>query len=207
VRGIKSDKILKDTKIVALCSAPRKGDAKKARDQNIDAYMSKPVTKDTLINIITTALGDARSNGPIATRHMACELSCKGIRILLAEDNPVNTKLMNIHLSNMGCIFDTVSDGQAACDALKKNHYDVVLMDVHMPVMNGIDATHIIRKEINDQVPIIALTAAAMQKEKAKCYEAGMDDIVLKPVNLEELKEKLYAWAHLKERAMESGAP
>ena len=204
VRGIKGDNILKHAKIVALCYEPRKGDAQKARDQNIDAYIAKPITKETLINVIATALGDARPNGPIATRHMAGELSCKGIRILLAEDNPVNVKLMKIILRKMGCIFDTVPDGQAACNALKKSKYDVVLMDVHMPVMNGLDATNIIRKEINNQVPIIALTAAAMQEEKSKCYESGMDDIVLKPVNVEQLKEKLHAWGKLKERAVES---
>ena len=206
VEGIKDDKILKHAKIVALCSEPRKGDAQKARDQKIDAYISKPFTKDTLINVIATALGDARPGGPIATQHMAGELSCKGIRILLAEDNPVNVKLMKILLRNLGCTFDTVPDGQAACNALKKNIYDVVLMDVHMPVMNGLDATNTIRKEINNQVPIIALTAAAMQEEKAKCYEMGMDDIVLKPVKVEVLKEKLSKWGKLKNRAIESGS-
>jgi signal transduction histidine kinase/DNA-binding response OmpR family regulator len=204
VEGIKSDKILKDAKIVALCAKPQKGDAQKARDNEIDAYIPKPFTNDTLINVIATALGDARPGGPIATRHMAGELSCKGIRILLAEDNPVNVKLMKILLRNLGCTFDTVPDGQAACNALKKNSYDVVLMDVHMPVMNGLDATDAIRNEIKNQVPIIALTAAAMQEEKAKCFEVGMNDIVLKPVNIKELKEKIYKWGKLDNKAIES---
>jgi signal transduction histidine kinase/CheY-like chemotaxis protein len=204
VTTIKDNKLLKHAKIAVLCAEPRKGDAQKARDKGIDAYISKPVTKDTLISVIATALGDARSDGPIATRHMADELSCKGIHILLAEDNPVNVKLMEILLRNFGCTFETVTDGEAACRALKKNTYDVVLMDVHMPNMNGIDATYTIRKEINHQVPIIALTAAAMQEEKAKCFESGMDDIVLKPVNVKELKEKLYTWSKRKERAVAS---
>ncbi len=185
---------LKSAKIIALCSNPKKGDAQKARDKDIDAYLPKPFTKDTLVNVMTTVLGDARTDGPITTRHMAQELSCKGIRILLAEDNPVNIKLMEIILRNLGCTFDTVTDGQKACDALKKKDYDVVLMDVHMPVMNGLDATMLIRQEINPEVPIIALTAAAMQEEKAKCFASGMDDIVLKPIKVDELKQKLHGW-------------
>ena len=72
-------------------------------------------------------------------------------------------------------------------------------MDVFMPVMNGLDATKNIRAETNHQVPIIALTAAAMREEQAKCYASGMDDILLKPINVNELKEKLYTWGKLKE--------
>jgi signal transduction histidine kinase/CheY-like chemotaxis protein len=204
VKPIKDNKLLKHATIVVLCAEPRKGDAQKAQEKDIDAYISKPVTKNTLISVIATALGDVRSNGQITTRHVADELSCKGIHILLAEDNPVNVKLMQILLRNLGCTFDMVPDGEAACRALKKKDYDVVLMDVHMPNMNGIDATHVIRKEIDNQVPIVALTAAAMQEEKARCFESGMDDIVLKPVNVIELKEKLYAWGKCKERAIES---
>lgn len=196
VRDIRAAKTRKHAKIVALCAAPQKGDAQSARDNNIDAYLPKPVTKDTLVNVIATTLGDTRIGGPITTRHMADELSCKGIHILLAEDNPINVKLMKILLTNLGCTFDTVPDGQAACNALKKNDYDVVLMDVFMPVMNGLDATKNIRAEINTQVPIIALTAAALQEEQARCYESGMDDILLKPINVKELKEKLRAWGN-----------
>ena len=141
-----------------------------------------------------------KSGGPITTQLKACELSCQGIRLLLAEDNPVNVKLMEILLKKMGCAFDTVSDGQSACDAVKSNDYDVVLMDVHMPVMNGLDATKSIREQINSQIPIIALTAAAMQEEKEQCYASGMNAILLKPVNVEELKEKLHAWGKTQER-------
>jgi two-component system sensor histidine kinase/response regulator len=194
VGEIKGVETRKQAKIILLCADPQKGDAQGARDNKIDAYIPKPIVKDPLVDVIATALGDSRPVGPIATRHMANELSCKGIRILLAEDNPVNVKLMEILLKNLGCTFDTVPDGQAACAALKKNDYDVVLMDVFMPVMNGLDATKTIREKINHQVPIIALTAAALQEEQAKCFASGMDDILLKPINVSELKEKLRVW-------------
>ena len=205
--GIKDDKTWKHVKIIVTCSEPRKGDVLNIKDKNIDAYASKPIKKDTLVNIITTVLGDARTNGSIITQHLAHELSCKGIHVLLAEDNPVNTKLMKILLKNLGCRFEAVPNGQAACQALEKNHYDVVLMDVQMPVMNGLDATKIIREEMNNQVPIIALTAAALQEEKQKCYQSGMDDILLKPVNVEELKDKLYLWGKLKGSPLEPKSP
>ena len=198
VREIKAFEIWKQAKIVAICSEPQKGDMNSARDKHIDAYIPKPIIKDTLVDVIATTLGDMRSNGPIATRHMAQELSCKGIRILLAEDNPVNVKLMEIILKNLGCIFDIAPNGQAACDALKKNNYDVVLMDVQMPVMNGLDATKTIREKMNNQVPVIALTAGALQEDKRKCYESGMNDILLKPINVEKLKEKLREWVSSK---------
>jgi two-component system sensor histidine kinase/response regulator len=204
VSDIKDTTPWKHAKIVALCSEPQKGDVRFARDKQIDAYVPKPILKDTLVDVIATALGDARPDGPIATRHLAQELSCKGMRILLAEDNPVNVKLMKILLTNLECTFDIVSDGQAACDALKRNRYDLVLMDVQMPVLNGLDATKIIREEMNIQVPIIALTAAALQEEKKKCYRSGMDDILLKPIKIEELKEKLRTWGKFKGWAIES---
>jgi signal transduction histidine kinase/CheY-like chemotaxis protein len=207
VTGIKDDKTWKHVKIIVTCSEPQKGDVLNIKDKNIDAYASKPIKKDTLVNIIATVLGDARNNGPIITQHLAHELSCKGIRVLFAEDNPVNTKLMKILLKNLGCRFEAVPNGQAACRALEKNHYDVVLMDVQMPIMNGLDATKSIREEMKNQIPIIALTAAALQEEKQKCYQSGMDDILLKPVNVEELKDKLYLWGKLKGNPLETKSP
>jgi signal transduction histidine kinase/DNA-binding response OmpR family regulator len=201
VREIKSAKTREQIKIVAVCSEPQKGDGSKARDINIDAYVPMPVMTDTLVNVIATTLGDARSGGPVATRHMAQELSCKGMHILLAEDNPVNVRLMKILLSKLGCTFDTVSDGQAACSAFSENKYDIVLMDVQMPVMSGLDATKNIKEKMNSRVPIIALTAGALQEEKQKCYDAGMDDILLKPINIEELREKLQEWRKFSEKA------
>jgi two-component system, sensor histidine kinase and response regulator len=194
VRAIKNVNTWGEVKIVAVCSEPQKGDGAIAGDINIDAYVPKPVAKDTLVNVIATSLGDTRPGGSVATRHMAQELSCKGMHILLAEDNPVNVRLMKILLSKLGCTFDAVADGQAACNAFKGNKYDIVLMDVQMPVMSGLDATRIIKEEMNTQVPVIALTAGALQEEKQKCYEAGMDDIILKPINPEELREKLLKW-------------
>ena len=170
------------------------------RVKDNDVNPTKPITIEPFVNAQAEILDGNGSGGPAATRYRACELSCEGMRVLVAEDNPVNIKLMEILLGKMGCAFDTVSDGQAACDAVKSNDYDVVLMDVHMPVMNGLDATKSIREQASSQIPIIALTAAAMQEEKAQCYASGMNDILLKPVNVEELKEKLHAWGKPKER-------
>ena len=153
---------------------------------------TQPISQKALSEKAALTIDDDSQSPQLA--HAIC--SDIEIRILLAEDNPMNVILMEKILTNLGYAFDIVPDGQAACKALKRDDYDVVIMDVDMPVMNGLDATKKIREEINSQVPIIALTGIALQEEKAKCYESGMDDILLKPVNVEELKEKLQAWGN-----------
>jgi signal transduction histidine kinase/CheY-like chemotaxis protein len=196
MRTIKNDKTLKHAKIVAVSSGLQNAEMLDAHIKNIDAYVSKPVKKESLINVLATALDGAQSCGPTAALHSKRESSCKGIRVLLAEDNPINSKLMQHILTILGCRFDIVLDGKAACKALKKKQYDVVLMDVQMPVMNGLDASRIIREDMNNPVPIIALTAAAFHEDKEKCYQSGMDDILLKPINVEDLRDKLHVWAN-----------
>lgn len=166
--------------------------------QGIVHQQIQPISQNALLEkptqIIDKDSASRQTDGPMSTRPKAHEISCKGIHILVAEDDPINVKLMKNLLSKLGSIFDIVPNGQAACNALKRNHYDVVLMDMQMPVMNGLDATKNIRKEINHHVPIIALTAAVMKADKEKCYQSGMNDILLKPINVEDLKAKLQAW-------------
>ncbi len=167
--------------------------------ESIVQQQTQPIAPNSLMEEAALIVDDERGN-----RHLTHDLSCKGIRVLLAEDNSINVRLMEIILRNLGCAFETVPDGQAVCNALRRNDYDVVLMDVHMPVMNGLDATKYIREELNHRIPIIALTAAALEEEKAKCYESGMNDILLKPINVDKLKEKLATWRKLKGTMIES---
>jgi CheY-like chemotaxis protein len=187
---------LKHAKIIAASSGPQNAEMLDVHTKNIDAYVSKPIKKESLINVLATVLEGVQSCGSTDALHSKRESSCKGIRVLLAEDNPINSKLMQHILTILGCRFDIVLDGKAACKALKKKQYDVVLMDVQMPVMNGLDASRIIREDMNNPVPIIALTAAAFHEDKEKCYQSGMDDILLKPINVEDLRDKLHVWAN-----------
>jgi len=120
------------------------------------------------------------------------------IRILVVEDNPVNQKVAQAMLRKMGLRADVVADGQEAVNALQMIPYDLVLMDCQMPEMDGFEATRVIRQEgskaLNPHIPIIAMTAATMQGDKEKCIQAGMNDFIAKPVQINELAHMLARW-------------
>jgi CheY-like chemotaxis protein len=120
-----------------------------------------------------------------------------GLRVLLAEDNPVNQKVARRLLEKWGCQVDCVTDGGEAVAAWANTTFDAVLMDVQMPVMDGYEATAEIRRREQGRglrVPIIAMTAHAMAGDEQRCLDVGMDDYVAKPVNPEVLREKLLKW-------------
>ena len=120
------------------------------------------------------------------------------IRILVAEDNPVNKNVAQAMLRMMGLRAEVVADGQEAVNALQMIPYDLVLMDCQMPVMDGFKATRCIRNEasgvINPGIPIIAMTASTMQSDRDLCIQAGMSDFIAKPVQKRELAEVLARW-------------
>ena len=120
------------------------------------------------------------------------------IRILVVEDNPVNQKVAQAMLRKVGLRADVVADGQEAVNALQMIPYDLVLMDCQMPEMDGFEATRCIRlegsKALNPGIPIIAMTALAMQCDREKCIQAGMSDFIAKPVQRRELAEMLARW-------------
>ena len=115
--------------------------------------------------------------------------ACVQLRILLVEDNPANQKLANYILQDRGHVVEIAGDGQEAICLTEKNRYDVILMDVQMPGMNGLEATAVIRKRKDDgrRVPIIAMTAHAMKGDREQCLAAGMDGYLSKPVNAQEM--------------------
>jgi signal transduction histidine kinase/CheY-like chemotaxis protein len=196
-RNVREDERLKNIMMISISTDIRPGAAKKAQDAGFDAYLPKPVMKGDFIRIMQTTWGDKRRDKEgrqIVTRHLAEELACKGFRILLVEDNAVNQKLLQIVLKNLGCETDLASNGLIAVEKVRANRYDLVFMDLQMPVMGGCDATRIIRSEIDKTVPIIALTAAVMKEDEVASLAAGMNDYVTKPVELHKLKEKIMQW-------------
>jgi len=145
----------------------------------------------------------ARIEGEVAMEYSAGEPEISGngyckMRILVAEDNPVNQKVAQAMLKKMGLRTDVVANGQEAINALQVIPYDLVLMDCQMPEMDGFEATRVIRQEgskaLNPRIPIIAMTAATMQGDREKCIQAGMNDFIAKPVQKRELSEMLARW-------------
>ncbi len=197
---IKDNPRFKGIKLVAVSSDARPGSAREAKDSGFDAFIAKPVTERGFINVIKTVLGDKRAQGQIVTTHMAEELAEEKVKVLVADDNLVNQKLVKILLQKIGCEAEIVSNGEEAVEKAMENEYDVCLMDMHMPVMNGIEATRKIRKKGNAALPIIALTAAALKEGKEQCLRAGMNDFITQPVQLNKLKQKIMEWTVIKQR-------
>ena len=125
------------------------------------------------------------------------------IRILLAEDNAINALLTRTLLEADGCYVDVVEDGSLAVDAMRVNKYDMILMDMRMPNMDGLESTRKIRSLSNDAkaIPIVALTANAFDDDRNACFDAGMNDFMTKPVSAEELQQMVQTWTKKSEVA------
>jgi CheY-like chemotaxis protein len=120
------------------------------------------------------------------------ESDTRDMKILLAEDNPVNQKVALLMLKRMGYAADVVANGQEVLQAVKRQSYDVVLMDVQMPEMDGLEATRaVLDMKLNKRPKILAMTAYALEGDKERCLRAGMDGYISKPVKLEELRNAL----------------
>jgi two-component system sensor histidine kinase/response regulator len=193
IEKMRKDERLKHLKVIAATSDAVPGQSMRAKIKGFDAYLAKPIIRKELINVIRTVFGDKRKEErDIITRHLAQEVFFKGLKVLVVEDNPINMKLMETLLKKYGLIIDKAENGKEAVEKLKVNSsYNVVFMDLQMPVMNGIEATEIIRNDISKEIPIIALTAAVMQEERQNALAAGMNDFIEKPIKVERLKEVL----------------
>lgn len=192
IEKIRVNKRYAGIKIITLSSEAYPGQANKARAKGADGYLSKPFNNPELVKVITTVFGDRREKGQIVTRHMANELDCKGIKVLVVEDNKPNQMLMQEYSKELGCESEFTENGQQAIEKLKKgNIYNLILMDLHMPVMGGIEAAKIIRKEVNKDIPIIALTAAVLKEDHENAEAAGMNDFLTKPIDIDDLKKKI----------------
>jgi len=159
----------------------------------VAGYLTKPVKHSQLLHEISVALGDRDAVKSRFVRAEAPVLDSepeRSLRILLAEDNPVNQKLMILMLKKIGHSVVPVSNGRKAVDAATTEEFDLILMDVQMPEMDGFEATAMIRghqKITGTFTPIVALTAHALKGDREKCISAGMDDYITKPIQSREL--------------------
>jgi signal transduction histidine kinase/DNA-binding response OmpR family regulator len=181
-------------RIVLLTSSAQQGDARLGREAGIDGYLAKPIRRDDLDQVIQLVLAGEDRPKELVTRHVARERRPdQGLRILLAEDNPVNQKVAKLTLERLGYRVDIAADGEQAVHAVELHDYDAVLMDCQMPVLDGFDATRRIRaaEPPGHRLPIIALTSSATAADRQQCLDAGMDDHVAKPLTPDALQEVL----------------
>jgi len=178
-----------ETPLIMLSSAGLKGDAQRSREVGFDAYLSKPFTRQELIQVISRVFrGSSTRPAELVTRHAIMDEQMS-LDVLLVEDNVVNQKLAIALLNRWGHRVTVANDGQLALEALAQHRFDLVLMDMIMPVMDGLEATRIFRaSEAGPRTPIIAMTANAMLGDRADCMAAGMDDYISKPIETTELQ-------------------
>jgi len=184
--------------IMMLTSAGHRGDAARCQELGIAAYLLKPIRQSELREAIARVLGARDQNGavPLITRYSLGDAfePMAVLRVLVAEDNAVNQRLATRLLEKRGHRVTVSGNGREAVEALANQTFDLVLMDVQMPEMDGFEATAAIReneKHNGTHIPIIALTAHAMKGDKERCLAAGMDGYLTKPIRSQELDEIL----------------
>jgi two-component system, sensor histidine kinase and response regulator len=176
-------------KIIMLSSMGQRGDSARCKEAGISGYLPKPIKQSDLLDAIMMTMGRHTEEGPaVITRHTVYEAREK-LNILLAEDNLINQTLAIKLLETRGHRVALASNGQEAVEAIQKEVFDLILMDIQMPEMDGFEATKAIRamEGAASRIPIIAMTAHALKGDREKCLEAGMDEYVSKPINPEAL--------------------
>ena len=182
-------------RVVLLSSGGRKGDAARCRALGIRGFLTKPATPAELRELVTRVLGDVRTpafGSALITRHSMQEQP-RPLHVLLVEDNPVNQAVVKGMLASLGHDVTIAGDGEAALAATREGTFDLILMDLQMPRLDGMEATRRLRARDagRPRVPVIALTANAMASAREECLAAGMDDHLAKPVRLAQLRAAL----------------
>lgn len=207
--AIKSDKDIAGVRLVLLPSFGKRGHGESARQAGIAAYLQKPVRQSQLYDCLVAVMAQSPDDNPgtssrLVTRHSLRETETmhntppefSSLRVLVAEDNPVNRKVALSQLRNLGYRADAAANGREVIKALEKSDYDIIFMDCQMPEMDGFEATAEIRLRQGTarRTTIIAMTANALEGDREKCLAAGMDDYISKPVKADILRETLERW-------------
>ena len=202
--AVKNNPRLRKTYLVTLMSQGIHSDDGKGKETGGDVFLNKPIDQSSLYNVLQRHLtGITENESEQVAANTGFSLQHYNVRVLVVEDNTINQLVAYSMLEELGIQPDMVANGQEALRALETLHYDLVFMDCQMPVMDGYDATRSIRDpgfrlhgkgEGDCFIPIIAMTANAMQGDREKCIAAGMDDFVSKPVQTDKLKNVLLKW-------------
>jgi PAS domain S-box-containing protein len=213
-RAIKADETLTQTRLVLMTSLGQRGDARQMEEVGFSAYLVKPARQSDLFDSLSTVLARgtiSRAAPRIVTRHAVREMRRGSVQILLAEDNVTNQQVALGILRKLGLWADVAADGAEAISRLESHRYDLVLMDVQMPKMDGFEVTRQIRDlksaVLRHDVPIIAMTAHAMQGDRERCLNAGMDDYVTKPISPQALADAIDRWLPREESGPSTHSP
>jgi CheY-like chemotaxis protein len=207
-RIIKNDSDLKETRLMMLTSRGLRGDSSLMREIGFDAYLIKPIRRSQLFDCLLAVLcrkivPKEPRKPPLVTQHTPGGEKKRKTRILVAEDNDINLRLAIRMLEKSGYRADGVENGAKAIRALETTRYDLVLMDVQMPEMDGLQAVRIIRDSasnvLDHQVPVIALTANALVGDRERFLKAGMSAYLSKPVRLSDIQEALSQFLQIQE--------
>jgi len=201
--GIEVSKIIrKDLEltvpIVMMTAFGRETEKIMAKQEGINAFLNKPIAQSTLFNAIMDvfgkkAYGKERIKKQITTQASIYKKRLKGVRILVAEDNLTNQEIAKAILEDAGIVVEIANNGEEAVEAVKKGHFDAVLMDIQMPEMDGYEATKAIRQDPEiKSIPIIAMTAHAMKGDEEMCLNSGMDAYLSKPIRQDRLFSILF---------------
>jgi len=191
---------LRDVPVILLTSMGSLGDGRRCREAGIQGYLAKPVGQEELREAVAAVMGQSaagaeKESWSLVSRHSLAEERIGGeLQILVVEDYPTIQEILLMHLRCAGCEVDLAENGEEAVEAFRRKHYDLILMDIQMPVMDGYEATRAIRQLEKDRqgtaaagekpsrVSIIAITARAAKEDEERCYAAGMDGYLAKPV-------------------------
>ncbi len=181
--------------VIMVTAYSREEVMKEAHKVGIDGFLVKPVNPSTLFNAIAEAVAPTRDEGVVSVPITASAPNLNGTRVLVVEDNAINQRIAREILQGVGVEVEIAANGALAVQAIRNGSFDLVLMDIQMPEMDGYQATRMIRKDKQfDRLPIVAMTAHAMAGDREKCLEAGMDDHLTKPINPDHLFAMLHRW-------------
>jgi signal transduction histidine kinase/CheY-like chemotaxis protein/HPt (histidine-containing phosphotransfer) domain-containing protein len=197
---IKKDPILFELPLIMLTSLGYQFGIEEAKKVGISAYLNKPVRQSTLYNSIVEVMSQSDPVSLPASSEGAPEVeSTFDLRVLLAEDNPINQMVGKEMLEGLGCKVDIAQNGKEAVEAAARHPYDLIFMDCQMPMMDGYEATKAVKGQNGNPSPvIIAVTAHAAQGDRERCLAAGMDDYLSKPFSKEQVFQLLDTWAGAK---------
>lgn len=206
-----SDALARTPNILMVSAYGREEIMQQTEDAGLAGFLVKPVSSSTLLESITHAMGKGAGTRIRTSKHDESELKrhqeqLRGAHILVVEDNEINQEVAAEVLSSAGIIVSLADNGQKGVEALQCHTFDCVLMDIQMPVMDGYEATGLIRNELGLlKLPIIAMTANALSGDREKCLAAGMDDHVAKPIDVANLFSTLAKWVNIEVKPPNSG--